>query len=406
MKLKMAGSGLLVGLVLVSFGTFGKEAVGNGEWRQRMQAMLTDVLALFPYAFDEAKFNDPANTLIVEKSIKSLAQHSSGLKKHTSRLKSSLGLKIDPSFPFIADAFENEITAAQIAFLEGKDSYPQSQIYLRSALSKCVLCHTQSANGPELKLSQFDNQFLALSSPDRFIALAATRQFDSALSEFEKILHDSKVKKSDPFTTDREAKEAIAIAVRVKKDPKIALKLIDEIAEAGSGSTILQNDLKGWRKSVLAWQAEKNLALDSDQALFSEATRLIEAGKSKERSLEIYENSNVTLLRASSYLHDLLSNYPKSPLRAKSYLLLASTYDLLPGFALWDLANEYLGACVQENPHSKIGETCFSEYNDNIVFGYSGSSGTHIPRAVSQHLARMKELATQHTGKKPETHPK
>ncbi len=66
---------------------------------------------------------------------------------------------------------------------------------------------------------------------------------------------------------------------------------------------------------------------------------------------------------------------------------------MLPGFAIWDLADEYLGACVQEYPHSTIGEKCFNQYSDNVVVGYSGSAGTNIPAAVREHLARMKALA-------------
>ena len=74
-------------------------------------------------------------------------------------------------------------------------------------------------------------------------------------------------------------------------------------------------------------------------------------------------------------------------------MLLASIYKSLPGFAIWDLAEEYLGACIRENPHSEIGEKCYSEYDDSILTGYSGSSGLHLPRAVKDHLAQMKALA-------------
>ncbi len=368
-----------------------EEQVGNNEWRARMQSMLKEVLVLFPFAFNDAQYNDIKNQNSIDQSLKSLVEHSEGLKKHTSRIKKEDGLKIDPSFSFIAEAFENELHSAQVNFKKTGRQHTEAQNYLRSALSKCILCHSQSANGPELKLSQFKKAFAELSPKDRFMAYAATRQFDDALKVFDVILKESRAQ--DKENLDPNIKTALAIAVRVKKDPKKTSQIVEEVANSGAGSSILKNDLKDWRKAAIAWQTEKAKAPTTDQALFDEATRLIDSQKKKENSFENIENSDISLLRATTYLHDLLTDYPKSRLRAESYLLLASTYDRLPGFAMWDFADEYLGACIEENPHTSIGEKCFTQYRENIIVGYSGSSGTDIPHAVSEHLARMKALA-------------
>lgn len=399
MKFKILVFGL-IGLVLISGKVHSVENVGNAEWKKRMQSMLSDVLILFPFAFDEKRFNDPFNRPKIKEALGSLNKHSAELSKHTSKLTHTEGLKIDPSFPFVAEAFESELQVAKNSFDAGNASQIQSQTYLRAALTKCILCHTQSANGPELKIDQFKDQLGTLNSQDRFMALAATRQFDDALAEFSKILAEKKESKPDLSRMDNEIRAALAIAVRVKKDPATTLKLINETITSGSGSKIIQSDLKSWKKSAMEWSAEKPLLLNSDEALFTEGNRLVEQSKKIEYSLDSYQNSSIQLLRASSYLHDLLSNYSVSAYRAKSYILLASIYDLLPGFALWDLPDEYLGACIKENPHSEAGEKCFDEYSKLIVLGYSGSSGIHIPWAVRQHLESMKTLATREVPKK------
>ncbi len=396
MTFNFSMTGLLV-VIFFSINCVAAESVGNQEWKIRMQNMLSDVLTLFPYAFDDTKIIDPASASKLKMSMKSLAKHSSELKKHTAKFTQEDGLKIDPSFPFIAEAFEREIKSAEYAFRSENSFNPQAQNYLRAAISKCILCHTQSEIGPEIKLDQFKKHFATLSSSDKFLALAATRQFDEAMDEFAKTLRESKIVKTDQFKIDRDSKAALAIAVRVKKDPKRALSLINEIAESGSVSQTLLKDLKGWKKAVLAWQAETPMELNSDEELFSMAKGLIDSSRRKERSLDDYENASVSLLRASSYLHTLLSSYPNSLLRAKSYILLASTYDLLPGFNLWEIPDEYLGACIKENPHSEIGEKCFQDYKELVVLGYSGSSGIHIPTDVRKHLEKMKELAKQKT---------
>jgi hypothetical protein len=272
-----------------------------------------------------------------------------------------------------------------------------------------MLCHTQTANGPELKLDQFKAQFAALSADDRFTALTATRQFDEALTLFATMVEESKTGKGTPNGAansaaqaamfDRNARVAMAVLVRVKKDPARALSLIDKMTASEVGTTVLRNDLKGWKRDLLTWQSEKakggEKEMGSDQALFNEASRLKKSALQAEAPLVNATSSSIAYLRASALLHDLLLQYPKSHLRPQSYLMLASIYESLPGFSIWDLSDEYLGACIQENPHSEMGEKCFQQYNESLIGGYTGSSGTHIPAAVQRHLSKMHDLANR-----------
>lgn len=394
MKLRNTATVFFIASALAST-TFAQEKVGDAQWKLRMQSMLTDVLALFPYAFDESKYQDSKNALTIKKALDSLATHSLSLKGHTAKFNSPLDAKADPSIRFVAQIFENEVGAAQIAFGGSPEAHRQSQNYLRSALAKCTMCHTQSSTGSELKLEQFKDQFAKLNFADRFLALIATRQFEEGLKDFSQTLRDAKVNKPDERTIDRQAKVALAIAVRVKRDPKLALRLIHEIEASKATSPMLQAELNDWKNSVLAWQADVATGVKDDAGLFAEAKRLIATSQKRENTIGHFENSNVPMLRASTTLHDLLTRFPRSPLRGESYLLLATTYDMLPGFAAWDLSEEYLSACIAEYSHTDMSEKCFRKYQTSTILGYSGSSGTNIPSAVVHHLARMKELATR-----------
>lgn len=380
-------------IVFLASASFATDGVGGKEWKARMRIMLSDVVTLLPLAFNDSQFRDPKNADAIRRSLASLASHSIDLKKHTTEMKPSDGAKIDPSFLFMADAFAGELDFARETFDQGDDAKVHSQTYIRSAISKCMLCHTQSDMGPELKLDSFKTQLASLAPTDRILAFAATRQFDEALKEFDGYASASKVKQPDNSVFDRSAHAALAIEVRVKRSPKLTLALIDEITESAAGSQMLKADLKGWRNAVIAWQSEKVGLKLSDQSLFAQANSLAVDAWAKRRSLEKNENSDVQFLRASSNLHELLSIYPKTQLRPKAYLLLASIYQALPAYAMWDLGDEYLGACIKEFPHSAMGEKCFREYDDSMISGYTGSSGTHLPSAIQQQLARLKELA-------------
>lgn len=390
---------LLTAGVLFFFSTVasakGVEVAKNAEWKVRMQAMLVEVLALFPFAFDAEKYNDPNNSAKIKSSVAKLTQHAEELRKHASHYKRDEGLKIDPSFPFIAEAFESELLQSQSDFKENR--HRDSQYYLRSAIGKCMLCHSQTAIGPELDIDPFKPQFAALPPQDRFLAFAATRQFEKALTVLEESAKKPQIEKGGAIKfadLDHNTRAALAILVRVQRDPRRALEFLNNISVNDSTPSVFKNDLKAWKKSLIEWQNETPKNLNSDQELFAEAKKLKKKADAAQSAAGNFENTDISLLRASGLLHELLSSYPKSSSRAESYLMLATIYDALPGFAIWDLSDEYLGACIEENPHSAMGEKCFERYDENITLGYSGSMGTNIPAAVKEHLARMKALAT------------
>ncbi len=383
---------VLVAVILLSSVSFAKnevKAVGDGEWRGQMQSMLLDVLELIPFVYSESENLDKKSQKSVEKAMRSLDKSSENLKQHTQRFVKAHTGKIDPSYTFIADSFELDLSQALNAFEKEKAINEKSRAHLKSAIAKCMLCHTQSAQGPELKLEQFKNQFAKLKPIDRFYAMAATRQFDGAMDEFKKLVTSVKKPSSGVNSMDRAARAAIAILVRVKKDPVEAEALLSQMEKSSAFSSVISSDFGAWKKSVQSWKSEKVKELKKDKEFYDEAQRLFQ------KKTEDGDRPEIDLLRASSLLHDLLISFPESTLRSNTYLLLAEIYDSLPGFSIWDLANEYLGACIVEYPHSKIGEKCFSKYEELTVFGYTGSAGTQIPASVQQHLSRMRELARE-----------
>lgn len=380
---------MLVVLNLILLATFVDAKVGDISWKIRMQSMLTDVLTLFPYAYDEDQKLEKKDFAKIKKVFDSLKKNSAELKKHTGHFDLNSGKKIDPSFSFIADSFESEIAIANESFNKNLDFDIKTRSYLRSSIAKCMLCHTQSNNGPQFKLDEFKAQFAKLKPLDRFTAMAATRQFDLAITEFEKMAKDPNGPKQGQAFIDKSARTAMAILVRVKKDPQAAIQLVNTIQNSKNFSKVMTSDLTEWKSALEKWKLEKPSNLSSDQAYFDEAKKLSE----KMGSPESEEKSEIDLLRASGILHEMLIQFPESKLRAESLMLLASIYDSLPGFAIWDLSTEYLGSCVLENPHSAIGKKCFDKYEELVTFGYTGSAGVNVPAAVKSQIKRMKNLA-------------
>lgn len=390
---------ILIVVLTMAFSTIAKSQESNAKiadniaWRARMQKMLGAVETLIPYAFEFDRSKFYAENKDIRTALQTLANNAAGIREHVTAKDSAR--VIDPSFRFIAIAFENEIGQTQVGFSKGTEAIEETKRHLRIAISKCMLCHTQSTVGPSLDLERFKNRFSTLTPPSRILALAATRQFESALKTFTEMARDAKLFKPDANAFDSSARTAVSIAVRVLRDPKQGLTLVKAIEDSGAGSPTLQSNLAGWKRDLLDWQRKPKQNLNTDNALFDEASRLRTATKSEALSSSSIRNFEVAHLRASGLLHDLLSTFPKSSLRAQAYLELAKIYSDLPGFAIWELSDDYLGTCIQENPHSDIAETCYKQYEENVFLGYTGSSGTNIPTAVQSHLKAMKALATK-----------
>jgi hypothetical protein len=92
-------------------------------------------------------------------------------------------------------------------------------------------------------------------------------------------------------------------------------------------------------------------------------------------------------------MHELMSRFPESPFLAEGLFLIGMSYDVLQDLGLWSLHQMYYQACIEKQPHSKLARRCYERYKDSIVFGYSGSSGIHIPPAVQLDLSRLENLA-------------
>ena len=335
------------------------QTVGDAGWKVKMHGLLQDTLTLIPYAFDDKKFADPKNRAAIQTSMTSLLSHVDDLKKHIDR--NVKGKTMDPSLAVIAEDFQEDLTFANAMFAQPAVAGRNSQIYLKSSLSRCLECHTQSDAGPEMQINAFSKQIENLSAPDKILAFASTRQFDKALSEFNQMTARPDTAKMDVFNFEHALRTALLITIRVKNDPEATLKVLDGALNSHAGSESIKVDMRDWKKSVVSWKGEKTKMTLTDSADYDRSQELFYLAKAKAGSFDHYQNSDILLLRSSAYLHHLLASYPKSQLRAKSFLLLAQIYDGLPGFAVWELPEQYLSRCIRENPKTKIvNQVCFA----------------------------------------------
>jgi TolA-binding protein len=353
------------------------------DWSKRMDELRKLLSEFLPNVISDQQYNSPQNFKTIEAEAKRLAELAHGMPE--GNLPDS-----DPSINLIAGLFKNEINNAYNHLINGRREYARA--VLKSVPRYCIACHTRTSNSLDLSSLQQQVPKVLDTALEKAEFFDATWQFDRALNEFEKILNDTEIAKDHQLEWQRAAYYAIATSVRVKRDPDRALAAVKLIIKAEDVPQFMKRDALRWQESLIQWKNETTRNFETANDLLNEADRLMSAAE----NLQKYPTDragDILYLRASSYLHDFLSKYPKNPDTSKALLWLGICYEMLQAPELWFVHELYYEACIRNSPNTEIAQTCFARYEQSIFFGYSGSSGVSLPYDVKKSLKELKKLA-------------
>jgi hypothetical protein len=354
------------------------------DWAKRMGELRTLISELLPNLISDERFNSPQNFKVIEAEAKKLSELAHGMPE--GKLPDA-----DPSINLIAGLFKNEIKNAYSHLINGRREYARA--VLKSIPRYCIACHTRSSSSLDLSSLQQEVPEALDTSLEKAEFFDATWQFDRALDEFEKILNDFEIARDHQLEWQRAAYYAIATSVRVKRNPDRALAIVKLIINGKDVPKFLKRDAHQWQESLMQWKNETAHEFKTPGDLVSEADRLMSlAANLKEYPTD--RSGDILYLRASSYLHDFLSQYPNNSDTAKALLMLGTCYEMLQAPELWFVHELYYEACIRNSPNTEIAQTCYTRYEQSIFFGYSGSSGLSLPYDVKKNLKELKKLAT------------
>ncbi|MEO7161995.1 MAG: hypothetical protein ABI041_03665 [Bdellovibrionia bacterium] len=362
-----------------------KTAAAAPQWTEKMQGLYSTLSDILTDISGDERFNDPKNKGRIEAHAKKLASLAHELEK-----KGMVSPDHDPTVEILSGLFAEEAQYAYEELKRGNRSYARAK--LRSISGYCVACHTRNSSGPQFpklpsKLGASD-----LTGVERGEYYAATRQFDLAQEEFNKVIVDLPHSQSHPMEWERGVQQSLSIAVRVKKDPARALKIVEQVlSNAGAPYFYKQNALK-WKKSIEDWQSEGKQKSATEEGLYSEAVRLIsEAHKLQRYPMD--RSADILYLRATAVLHELLQLSPSGKRSGEAFLMAGLSYEVLRPLNLEELHDFYFEACIKKTPHTSLAELCYERYEESVYFGYTGSSGTALPKDVKDRLSKYEAMA-------------
>lgn len=219
--------------------------------------------------------------------------------------------------------------------------------------------------------------------------LAATRQFEGALKQYEDALVRRPLAKIDPQAWDESVRKMLAIAVRVENKPRLAMELLSSIQD--SPDTMLPSlrfDIAQWRRSAKQWADEKKSPSMTSAEKFSLAKRLIAEGE--EIAKKNAGSALIQYLRASALLHELLGKIPVKDQSQEMLWLAGAAADYLSELNLWTVQDVYYEACVRKRQDPKLTNRCYSALEASLIDSYGVSSKAGLPEFVKKHLESVR----------------
>lgn len=362
-------------VLVISPAVLAMSSVYGGEaWRDTMKEIAKTLGEAVPYLFTNPVTDQ-----------KKLAEKVHKLTEITRKidLKEVHSVKYpddDPALPYIAEMFRSDLVRAESALESGHVGYAQG--VLKASMNYCLACHTRHQAGTQFPLlDAFKEPLKKASWIERIEIEAATRQYDPVLTSVMAQLKEPIAPDMSSLDLERGARVALSILVRIKKDPVRAQLLAKAMEQSEKSTVSMKEAAKQWLKDIATWQKEGS----SKGEGLKEAKRLL--GVDRE------ENSEVRNLRATVLLHDYLQTKPNGKDTAEALFLLGKSYRSLGEIGLWNIHELYFAACIDKLPHSTLAENCFREYEESVILGYSGSSGTHLPKAIRDQLNGMRAKA-------------
>ena len=259
-------------------------------------------------------------------------------------------------------------------------------------------CHNMVQGGKKgfvkdirkVKSEDFANKF------DYAEFLYLTRDYRKADRNYRKWTEfiTSKITSQNSLADDIVFKSAIkvmTINLAVYFTPKKGRDYLNRTLLNNNLTPSLKNELKDWNDALIPWMKWKRPEVISNTYLNDFIKKYLIP---LEQEGEIIIDGKVipTLLITKGLMDKYLQNSsPGENVAVAMYW--KAVAERLVGFSyFFSLADMQLKTCIKDYPKSKIAKKCYSEYERQMVLGYSGSGGVSLPSDIKAELKSLKSL--------------
>ncbi len=379
MKIERIGLGLVaLAVALTTTASSATAASDRAELRKSMRSIYESIRILLPLSVDDDAFRDPANRERIRASLAALVDNASGVAAHSG--------EDDRGMRYLAGTLSVESAGTLARFNSGE--VESAQFFVQRLTDFCVACHSRLPSGADSPVAaDFVSKTQLASLPlDRRASLqVATRRFDDAMTTFETLIGD---RQTHPAELLIALTEYLTIAIRVKHDLRRPIPTLRKFAARPDLWSQVRGDTEAWIATLESRADEPPAPPTLERARADlEGARSVIQFPSDRRALVHY------LLASSEILRWLEIHEKEGSERvAQAYFWLGQVQLRIDGSAWVSQGTFYLETAVRMSPRSETGRQAFALLEEEILMGWTGSQGTHLPEDVAAYLEELRSL--------------
>ena len=345
---------------------------------ETMHQLARDVRALLPLLYQPPGTPTMEDRALIDDRIGSMLSH-------VEDLATTVAPRAD-TYRISLDALTDQLRQSRQAFASGCD--PQGMGLLRSATSVCATCHTQDERPARWLMPGSDHR------GDPFIAgafLFMTRQYDRAFGAYQSWLRQQPTLAYDDRTLNAFGR-LLLTALQLRKSPDEIATLLSDFARRDNINRALRKDLLDWIEGIGDLRETVDIGAHPDPATLESLARVWlgngEQGGPAPILIPERERPRIIWLRGELY-RALMEESDRN--RIADWLYWLALSDRVLEYRLYySLADMYLKQCMTEYRTDPMAPRCYREYENYLMFFYSGSGGTHIPEDLAAELEQLK----------------
>lgn len=363
--------------------------------KEVMQSALYSFIRMLPYVSSEASYTDPNNQDTIKKELYALEKIFT-LAKKEAVLQQDL-------FSTTNTVILDNLKLAQDSLNYSNKNF--SYIRMKETVNLCFHCHAQLPSDHTSTFSKGFNNLTRkkfLSDFDYAQYLFLIRNFEGAKSaygtvvdEISKKLKDavkkkSKVSLSDQRQLEDSLRQILIIYAKVQRDMTGGISYLSNIKTENLPS-YLKQQIQSWISGLKDWENKKDsiVEIKGNKELKTFASEVLDPilAKSKDGDVKV-----IDLLVGTGVLSNYIFTHADDPDKALALYYLGLSENALSSTSFYSLAESYFRDCVQRYPNHSIAPKCYDEYESNIIFGFTGSSGLRLPDDVKKDLENLKKM--------------
>jgi hypothetical protein len=360
----------------------------RAQTRQIMDSIFAPLSRVLPKSLSDSDFLAPAVRPAIQADLDALAENAKALVQH--------GRSQPRGFEYVARSLARD--AANVRRWYARGYFEEARFTLQNLTENCVACHSALASKTTFTAADAffkDVRIEQLPPLEQAHLQVMSRQYPAAMTTYEAYFGDPKVEPEHAVASAAFI-DYLQVAIGPARQAPRALGFLEKMRDRTVPGMAARRSLDTWTAALrgnIAVKVEGPKALRKAKELIKTAQATMEFPGDKAGLMHF--------VLAEALLNDFIfaRGVDRGVDAAEAYYCLGITESLLENAFWLTKADFYLESAVRLAPAAPFAPRAYAMLEQNLILGYTGSAGTHLPDDVAALLQELKQLLAENRGK-------